>query len=48
MYDAGKEKALELKKQKDEMQIAAFEAGITDLWKKVDPEDTGYVGKSLV
>ena len=37
------DKAVDLKKQKDEMQIKMFEKAIDPIWKQYDPEDKGYI-----
>jgi hypothetical protein len=39
------EKAKELKKQKDEMQLKMFEKAIDPLWIQQDPENKGYITK---
>jgi hypothetical protein len=39
------DKALELKKQKDEMQLKMFEKVIDPIWVKYDPEGKGNISK---
>ena len=39
------EKAADLKKQKDALQLKAFEKAIDPLWIQYDPENTGYCSK---
>ena len=36
-------KAQDLKKQKDEMQIKAFEKIIEEVWNRYDAENKGYI-----
>ena len=43
MASAGMAQMEELKRQKDEMQIAMMEKGISPLWGPYDPEDKGYI-----
>ena len=40
---ASYDKAVEIKHQKDEMQIAMFEKVIDPLWRKYDENDDGYI-----
>ena len=39
------DKAAELKKQKDELQIAGFNKLIEPLWVKYDTEEKGFISK---
>lgn len=46
MYDSANsaaDKAIELKKKKDALQLKAFEKVIDPLWKKVDKEGKGII-----
>ena len=42
---AAREKAIELKRKKDEMQVQLIYKALESPWKKYDPEDTGYLAK---
>ena len=39
------DKAVELKKQKDELQIQIFEKAIDPLWKQYDKDDKGHISQ---
>jgi len=45
MAEAGLDKAAELKKQKDAMQLQLIEKAVDPLWIQYDPENTGFITK---